>query len=123
MVGPSVRLAAEAALRAKAAPMARKITSNATPGTSTRPLKAHHVDDANPIPAVPSQRFSPRPQRLWLADWPARVNSSIAMGIKQGPGALRSGTSRTKPRIDLLDARRKTVRMPHADAAWRFPIG
>jgi hypothetical protein len=86
-------------------------------------LKAHHFDDANPILAVPSQRFSSRPQRPWLTDWPARVNSSIAMGIKQGPGALRSGTSRAKPRSDLLDARRKAVRKARADAVWPLPIG
>jgi hypothetical protein len=82
-------------------------------------LKAHHLDDANPILAVPSQRFSPRPQRPWLADWPARVNSSIVMGLKQGPGVPRSGTSRAKPRSDVLDARRKV----RADAVWHLPIG
>jgi hypothetical protein len=86
-------------------------------------LKAHHLDDANPVLAVPSQRFSPRPQRPWLADWPARVNSSIAMGIKQGPGALRSGTPRAKTRSDLLDARRKSVREARADSVWHLPIG
>ena len=37
-LGPPVPLAAEAALRAEAAPMARKITPNATPGTPTRQL-------------------------------------------------------------------------------------
>jgi hypothetical protein len=58
-----------------------------------------------------------------LADWPARVNSSIAMGIKQGPGALRSGTSRAKPLSDLLDARREAVRTARADAVWHLPIG
>jgi hypothetical protein len=45
------------------------------------------------------------------------------MGIKQGPGALRSGTSRAKPRSDLLDDRHKAVRTARADAVWHLPIG
>jgi hypothetical protein len=38
-LGPPVPLTAGAALRAEAAPMARKITPNATPGKPTRQLK------------------------------------------------------------------------------------